>query len=130
MAGFACYGKHALTASTYDLYWIVVDPDAQRSGVGSDLLSFVEQQIADLHGTLLLIETSSTPAYQSARKFYRHHRYQRAAVLRNFYAPGDHLIIYTKALKEPALLSSRSLSSDQLAAKPDLQIHWDQKKYF
>lgn len=128
--GFSCYGKHALTANTYDLYWIAVDPDHQRSGIGSDLLRFVEQQIVALHGNQLLIETSSTPAYQAARSFYRRHHYQRAAVLRNFYAPGDHLIIYTKDLKQPSPFSTRQLSAEQRANHPDLQTQWGQKRYY
>lgn len=97
--GFACYGKHALTQSTYDLYWIAVDPMFQRTGIGSDLLIFVEDQISTLEGRLLLIETSSTPVYASARKFYKSHHYHQSAQLTNFYAPGDHLIIYSKSFK-------------------------------
>ena len=33
--GYACYGPRALTDRTYDLYWIAVDPNARRGGVGA-----------------------------------------------------------------------------------------------
>jgi ribosomal protein S18 acetylase RimI-like enzyme len=99
--GFACYGKHALTRSTYDLYWIAVDPYQQRSGVGSNLLFFVEEQVSSQAGSQLLIETSSTQDYKAARMFYRQHHYKKASILRDFYAPGDHLIIFSKNLKSP-----------------------------
>lgn len=99
--GFACYGKHALTRSTYDLYWLAVDPTAQRSGVGSALLGFVEKQVAAANGSRLIIETSSTPLFSTARKFYKHHHYHQEALLQDFYAPGDHLIIFTKQLRGP-----------------------------
>ena len=127
--GFACYGKRALTASTYDLYWIVVDPYEQRSGVGSELLMYVEQHIAALNGRQLLIETSSTPDYQNARRFYKRHHYRRIAVLRDFYAPGDDLIIYSKTLKYSGSASLQSHGADDVVIKPDLQIGWSQKKY-
>ena len=127
--GFACYGKHPLTESTYDLYWIAVDPARQRTGAGSDLLGYVEKQVAALNGRQLLIETSSTPDYQGARTFYRHHRYRRAAVLRDFYAPGNHLIIYSKTLPNPAITQNLTLPQDNLEFLPDFQLRWDEKRY-
>jgi ribosomal protein S18 acetylase RimI-like enzyme len=99
--GFACFGKHALTENTYDLYWIAVNAANQRSGAGSDLLFYVEEQVLAQSGRRLIIETSSTGAYEAARNFYRRHGYLREAVIRNFYAPGDHLVIYTKDLIPP-----------------------------
>lgn len=99
--GFACFGKHALTENTYDLYWIAVDAAKQRSGAGSDLLTYVEEQVLAQDGRHLIIETSSTEAYQAARKFYRRHGYLREAIIRDFYAPGDHLVVYTKDLIHP-----------------------------
>ena len=127
--GFACYGKRALTTSTYDLYWIVVDPHEQRSGVGSELLRYVEKQITASNGRQLLIETSSTPDYQNARRFYKRHHYRRTAVLRDFYAPGDHLIIYSKTLKNPETTSLQSRRAEDGVLKPDLQMGWSHKKY-
>jgi ribosomal protein S18 acetylase RimI-like enzyme len=99
--GFACFGKHALTETTFDLYWIAVDPANQRTGAGSDLLAYVEQQVIRQQGRRLVIETSSTDAFASARKFYRRHHYQREAMIRDFYAPGDDLVIFTKNLVPP-----------------------------
>jgi GNAT superfamily N-acetyltransferase len=33
-AGYICYGKRPLTDSTYDLYWIAVDPHIHGKGIG------------------------------------------------------------------------------------------------
>lgn len=99
--GFACYGPHALTAGAYDLYWIAVHPRYRNRGVGQALLSAVELQIEALHGRLILIETSSSPPYEAARSFYLARKYTLEATVHDFYAPDDHLLIYTKIL--PAL---------------------------
>jgi ribosomal protein S18 acetylase RimI-like enzyme len=96
--GFACYGIHALTQSTYDLYWIAVDPRVQGQGVGGDLLDYVEARIMELGGSRIIIETSSTESYRSARKFYLSHNYLQEATLSDFYSPGDHLLFFTKRL--------------------------------
>jgi GNAT superfamily N-acetyltransferase len=128
--GFACYGKHSLTKSTYDLYWIVVDPLAQRTGAGSAMLNFVEQQVAKIPDSRLIIETSSTPPYLSARKFYKRHHYLQEAVLRDFYAPGDHLIIFSKQLKCPRKKVKSDNKSPELLKTPDLHNHWGQKRYY
>src|SRR5574341_710770 len=44
-AGYVCYGPTPMTAGTYDLYWIAVDPQWHGRGFGSLLLEYVEQQI-------------------------------------------------------------------------------------
>jgi len=98
VSGYACYGAHALTSGTYDLYWIAVAPQAQGRGVGRELLACVESEIVARGGRLLLIETSDTPPYLPAREFYESCGYKCEATVRDFYAPGDSLLIYVKPL--------------------------------
>ena len=43
LAGYACYGPIAGTASSYDLYWIAVHPDYQGKGLGRRLLTDTER---------------------------------------------------------------------------------------
>jgi hypothetical protein len=45
---------------------------------------------------LLLVETSATSAYALARRLYETSGYRCEAVIHNFYAPGDDLVIYVK----------------------------------
>jgi D-alanine-D-alanine ligase len=96
--GFACFGPHPLTQGTFDLYWIAVDPTAQGRGIGRALLSRVEAEVQALGGRLLLIETSGTPAYAPTRRFYEVCGYPPEAVIHDFYAPGDDLLIFSKHL--------------------------------
>jgi ribosomal protein S18 acetylase RimI-like enzyme len=96
--GYACYGPRALTDRTYDLYWIAVNPDTRRGGVGRRLLAASEEAVRNLDGRLLVLETSGLPAYDSTRKFYLATGYTQEAILKDFYSDGDDLVIFTKHL--------------------------------
>lgn len=98
--GFACFGPHSLTAGTFDLFWIAVDPESQHHGVGYLLLQRVEEEAVRHGGRLLVVETSSTVPYQSARSFYQRCEYRLEAIIHDFYGPDDHLYIFTKRLHE------------------------------
>ena len=98
VAGYTCYGKRSLTDSTFDLYWICSAPSAQRKGVGYALLQQTEQEIRAMGGRLLIVETSSSPEYEPARRFYDSHGYRRQVVIEDFYAEGDGLVLYSKRL--------------------------------
>jgi D-alanine-D-alanine ligase len=96
--GYACYGPRSLTSGTFDLYWIAVDPTIHRGGLGRKLLSASEDAIRKLGGRLIVLETSGLPAYEPTRKFYLATGYTREATLKDFYSPGDDLVIFTKHL--------------------------------
>ena len=98
VAGYTCYGKRSLTDSTFDLYWICSAPSAQRNGVGHALLQQTEREIRAMGGRLLIVETSSSPEYEPARRFYDSHSYRREAVIEDFYDEGDGLVLYSKRL--------------------------------
>lgn len=96
--GFICFGSHSLTEGTYDVFWIAVSPAARRQGVGKALLEATEEEISAREGRKVLIETSSTPAYVPAHRLYASCGYALEAVVHDFYAEGDHLLIYSKHL--------------------------------
>lgn len=97
--GFACFGERALTEGTYDLYWIAVSPEERRSGIGQALMRAAEEAMRQMGGRLVVVETSGTPRYEGTRRFYASVGYQAEATLRDFYRPGDDLVIFTKRLK-------------------------------
>ena len=43
--GYVCIGPRPLTTGTYDLYWIAVNPTCQARGIGSALISFIEDYL-------------------------------------------------------------------------------------
>jgi ribosomal protein S18 acetylase RimI-like enzyme len=98
IVGFAYYAPAAMTDRTWYLYWIAVSKLTQARGIGGKLLKYAEEAIRNQNGRLLLIETSSLPHYDLTRKFYVKHQYRQAAVIDDFYADGDHLVVFSKRL--------------------------------
>jgi ribosomal protein S18 acetylase RimI-like enzyme len=96
--GYVCYGPTPLTESTFDLYWIAVDRAAQGKGFGRLLVEITEREVRRLHGTLLLIETSSQDSYGSTIHFYERTGYSLVARVPNFYRPGDDKLVFAKSL--------------------------------
>jgi ribosomal protein S18 acetylase RimI-like enzyme len=96
LIGYACYGATPGTDRTYDLYWIAVHPDHQGTGGGTALLAGVERALQARNARLIVVETSSRPAYDATRRFYERRGYGAAARMRDFYAPGDDRVIFTK----------------------------------
>jgi GNAT superfamily N-acetyltransferase len=100
VVGYSCYGPVPLTLNSFDLYWIAVRKDLQSGGIGRRLLVQSEAAIAGLGGRRVYIETSSRDPYEPTRRFYLRNGYRTEATLREFYSPGDHKVIYVKALVE------------------------------
>ncbi len=98
--GYYCIGPTPMTKSTFDLYWIAVNPAFHGKGVGYQLLNDCESLIRSMNGTLIVLETSSLPKYEATRKFYLRNSYVEAARIRDYYYTGDDLMIYTKHLQE------------------------------
>lgn len=98
LTGFVCFGPTPGTLGTWDLYWIVVHPSAQRQGIGHRLMDAAELAIAGARGRMVVVETSSRPDYGATRGFYVNRGYRRAARIPDYYAPGDDLIVYAKTL--------------------------------
>jgi ribosomal protein S18 acetylase RimI-like enzyme/SAM-dependent methyltransferase len=99
LAGYLCYGRTPMTEGTYDLYWLVTHPDQRRRGVARALVMALEERLRNEGARLIRVETSSQEGYGAARRFYRAAAYDETAVLREFYRPGDDLIIFTKSLQ-------------------------------
>ncbi|HJZ55329.1 MAG TPA: hypothetical protein VKE74_10240 [Gemmataceae bacterium] len=82
--------------------------DQQGRGLGGRLLEFVEDDVRQLSGRLLLIETSSTPHYEPTRRFYRKYDYTLAATIPDYYADGDGMAVFSKRIAPVAGASGSS----------------------
>ena len=98
--GFAYYAPAAMADRTWYLYWIAVKKDTHARGIGGELLKHVEADIRSQKGRLFLIETSSLPHYGLTRKFYLKHGYEQKAILRDYYADGDDMVVFRKRLED------------------------------
>lgn len=95
---YACYGPIDGTVGSFDLYWIAVEQQHRRRRLGRLLLDETERLIRAAGGRRIYIETSNKAQYAPTREFYVRCNYQRAAVLDDFYGPGDDKVIYVKVL--------------------------------
>lgn len=95
LVGWACWGPTPNHPGTFDLYWIVVDPSRQGSGIGTLLLEEMGRRIAGRARTIL-VETSGRADYAPTRSFYERHGYRQIAVEVGHYGPGDDLVRYRK----------------------------------
>lgn len=96
--GYICMGPRPLTEGTYDLYWIAVNPEIQSKGVGSGLVRYIEEQIKEKDGRIILIETSGKESYEKERRFYEKNGYNLHYTIKDFYRRGDDLVVYSKYL--------------------------------
>ncbi len=96
IVAFAYYAPAAMTARTWYVYWIAVDKRRQAAGLGGGLMRHIEHDVKQANGRLLLIETSSLPHYEPTRRFYLKHGYETAAVLADYYADGDDMVVFRK----------------------------------
>jgi ribosomal protein S18 acetylase RimI-like enzyme len=96
--GYYCVGPTPATESTYDLYWIAVDPGRHGRGVGTALQDHAEDLIRSCGGRLVIAETSSRPHYENTRMFYCKRGYTELSRIRDYYRRGDDLVVYGKYL--------------------------------
>ncbi len=96
--GYVCYGPTPMAPGTFDLYWIAVDPDSQEQGVGSKLLSFLEEGVKHRGGRMVLADTSTVPHFERTQKFYLKNGFQEVARVPDYYYPGNDRITFCKRL--------------------------------
>lgn len=96
--GYICYGPITMTQGRWDLYWIAVHENARRKGIGMMLLEAAAQKMKALGGEYLYSETSSRELYKPTRDFYIKAGFIKAATVPEYYAAGDHKVIYMKKL--------------------------------
>jgi ribosomal protein S18 acetylase RimI-like enzyme len=87
-----------LTEGTFNLYAIGVKSDIQGKGIGSKMMSYLENLLKEQGHRILIVETSGTSSFQLTRKFYEKLNYSKEAVIRDFWKEGDDKIVYWKKL--------------------------------
>jgi ribosomal protein S18 acetylase RimI-like enzyme len=98
VVGFACFGPTPLTDGTFDLYWICVDVDFSRRGIGRHLIERVVAEVRALEGRMIVLDTSGTPEYEPTRAFYNSVGFTPTASVPDFYRPDDDLVIFSRRL--------------------------------
>lgn len=88
-----------MTDGTNNLLLIAVHPDHQGRGIGQSLMREVETSLAGDRQRVLLVETSGLPEFARTRAFYNRLGYREEARVRDYYAEGDDMIVFWKALR-------------------------------
>ncbi len=96
--GFAYFGPNEITDRTWMLYWIFVQRSLHARGLGTKILDYVEAEIRAEGGRVLVIETSGLPNYLPTRNFYLKLGYDQVAVVPDFYADDDDMVVFWKRL--------------------------------
>ncbi len=98
LEGYSCYGPVPGANRRFEIYWIAVDPGAQRGGLGAKLQGATEDKVKAMGGVYLVAETSTLPAYAAARRFYTSKGFKLIAEVPDWHDDGDGLAIYRKKL--------------------------------
>ncbi|MBF0457897.1 MAG: GNAT family N-acetyltransferase [Nitrospirae bacterium] len=97
--GYLCYGPITMTEAGYDVYWIAVRKDVQRTGAAGLLIEEAQRRIIDTGGKFVYIETSTKDIYNPAREFYIKHGYTCVATVPHYYAENDDKAVFMKQLR-------------------------------
>ena len=87
------------TFGTWNLYAIGVHEHHQSTGIGTEMLNFIEEKLYAEKQRLLIIETSSSEEQIAARNFYKKCGYHHEATINEFWDKGVDKVIYKKFLK-------------------------------
>ena len=91
-----------VTSGTWNLLMLWTREDRHGLGHGTALVLDVERALRARNARLLIVETSASPGFAPARSFYAKCGFEHEATIRNFFAPGDHKVVLTKALAPSA----------------------------
>ncbi len=99
LLGVAYYEPVRGTEGTWELLMIGVRADVQGRGRGRALMRHVEGDLRARGQRLLLVLTSGTPGFVRTRAFYAGLGYEQEARVRDYYAPGDDMVLFHTALQ-------------------------------
>ena len=88
-----------MTEGTYNLYAIGVHPEHQGIGVGKEMMNYIEREVTNLKGRILIVETSGKPEFELTREFYHKCSYIQQAIIPEFYAEGDDKVVFWKKIQ-------------------------------
>lgn len=97
-AGYACFGRAALSQGGWYLYWICVGTKFRNRGLGRKLEAALARRVANLGGSMIVVETSGREDYAHVRRFYEGAGYSVSGRLPDFYAKGDDCVIYSRRI--------------------------------
>ena len=96
--GVAYAMPEKMTEGTWNLLYIAVHPDQQKTGRGRNLLAHVEKELSNYGARVLLVETAGLDEFDYVRSFYKANGYREEARISDFYTDGMDKVIFWKRI--------------------------------
>ncbi|MCK0128674.1 GNAT family N-acetyltransferase [Erythrobacter sp. F6033] len=96
--GIAYYLPEQMAEGVWNLLMIAVDPKRHGQGLGTQLMRFVEAELAAAGNRILLVDTSGKDEFERTRSFYDMLGYDREACIRDYWTSGDDKVTFRKVL--------------------------------
>ncbi|QJB58442.1 GNAT family N-acetyltransferase [Pseudodesulfovibrio sp. zrk46] len=91
---FICFGPIPYWPGNYEMYAIVVEPQFQRLGIGTALVSEMFRQTTVETGNRVYLETGTEKKFENARRFYEANDFiQQNRYIKQF-TPNDGGVVY------------------------------------
>lgn len=101
LLGFTIFGRSPMTKFSWDIYWMVVNKNFQRRGIGKKLHGRIEDYVLKQDKKAnLCVETSSRSEYTATRNFYESVGFTEIGRIPDFYNENDSLVIFYKRLSK------------------------------
>lgn len=94
VVGFICFGPIPHWPGNYELYGIAVEPEFQRLGIGSALVSEMLRQLSCKRGNQLFLETGADRMFEKSRRFYEANNFVQQHRYIKHFTPNDGGIVY------------------------------------
>ncbi len=98
MTGVAYCVEMEMTNATWNVLMLCVHPEYHRQGIGKALMVLMEQTLQQQSQRLLIVETSSTDDFATARQFYSAIGYEQQGTIKHYYDQNDHKETFIKLL--------------------------------
>ena len=98
LEGIAYCVQEPMTRGTWNILMLLVREASQGHGVGATLVRHAQSLLAEQNARILIVETSGTDGFESARGFYTKCGFVEVARIPNFYDAGDDKVIFLKSL--------------------------------
>ncbi len=96
--GFCFATPEQMTVRTWNMLAIAVSPTHQSKGVGTAIVSHLEDQLRRSGQRILIVDTSGLPEFERTRNFYVKTGYTQEARIRDFWEDGDDKVTFWKKL--------------------------------
>jgi ribosomal protein S18 acetylase RimI-like enzyme len=99
VVGIAYCAPERMTDGTWNMLLIAISPSSQGQGIGKQFMDYIEQQIKNIPGRIMLVETSGLAEFEATRKFYPQCGYTEVACIPEYYEVGDDKVVFLKKLR-------------------------------